>query len=308
MRKKIFNDVTELVGNTPIVYLNKFSQKLPAKIAAKLEYLNPAGSIKDRIALNMILDAEKRGFLQPGDTIIEPTSGNTGIGLAFVCAVRGYKLILTMPDTMSSERIKILKAYGAEIVLTPGDKGMKGSIEKAEEILKKHSKAFMPQQFNNPANPEAHEKTTGVEIWEDTNGKIDILVAGVGTGGTITGIAKYLKKRKDSIQFIAVEPKDSPVLSGGQPGKHKIQGIGAGFVPNILKKEFIDEIMTVSNENAFETARAIMQQEGISTGISSGAAAWAAKQIAKRKENRHKLIVVIFPDGATKYISTELIK
>ncbi len=308
MRKKIFNDITELVGKTPLVYLNRFAEKLPAQIAAKLEYLNPAGSVKDRIALNMILDAEKRGFLNPGDTVIEPTSGNTGIGLAFVCAVKGYKLILTMPDTMSVERIKILEAYGAEIVLTPGDKGMKGSIEKAEELLAKHTKAFMPQQFNNPSNPEAHEKTTAIEIWEDTGGDIDIFVAGVGTGGTITGVAKYLKKKKDSIRFIAVEPKDSPVLSGGEPGKHKIQGIGAGFVPAILKKEYIDEIITVSNEDAFQTARTIMKKEGISVGISAGAAAWAAKQVAKRKENKHKLIVVIFPDGANKYISTELMK
>ncbi len=308
MRKKIFNDITELVGKTPLVYLNKFGEKLPAQIAAKLEYLNPAGSVKDRIALNMILDAEKRGFLKPGDTIIEPTSGNTGIGLAFVCAVRGYKLILTMPDTMSIERIKILKAYGAEIVLTPGEKGMKGSIEKAEELLAKHSKAFMPQQFNNPSNPEAHEKTTAIEIWEDTGGDIDIFVAGVGTGGTITGVAKYLRKKKDSIQFIAVEPKESPVLSGGEAGKHKIQGIGAGFIPNILKREYIDEIITVSSEDALETARLVMKSEGISTGISAGAAAWAAKQIAKRQENKHKLIVVIFPDGANKYISTELMK
>jgi len=308
MRKRIARDVTELVGKTPLVYLDRFAESAYARIAAKLEYFNPCGSIKDRIALNMILDAEKRGFLKKDATIIEPTSGNTGIGLAFISAVKGYHLIITMPDTMSHERRKILKAYGAELVITPGESGMKGSIEKAEELLAKYPEAFMPQQFNNPSNPEAHEKTTAVEIWEDSTGDVDIVVAGVGTGGTITGISRYLKKKKDSVTFIAVEPAGSPVLSGGKAGKHSIQGIGAGFIPTILEKDCIDEVVAVRDRDAFQTSRLLAKKEGIFAGISSGAAAWAAYEIAKRKENEGKLIVVIFPDSAEKYLSTGLLE
>ena len=298
MRKRIARDSTELVGKTPLVYLDRFADNTYGRIAAKIEYFNPGGSLKDRIALNMIRDAEKRGFLKEGATIIEPTSGNTGIGLAFICAVRGYRLILTMPDTMSHERRKILKAYGAELVITPGEGGMKASIEKAEELIEEYPDAFMPQQFNNPSNPEAHEKTTGVEIWEDSAGDVDIFIAGVGTGGTITGVSKFLKKKKDSIKFIAVEPSNSPVLSGGKAGKHSIQGIGAGFISSILNMNCIDEIITVSDKDAFETSKQLARREGIFAGVSSGAAAWAALQVAGRKENEGKLIVVVFPDNA----------
>ncbi|NOY07408.1 MAG: cysteine synthase A [Spirochaetes bacterium] len=308
MRKRIARDSTELVGKTPLVYLDRFADNSYGRIAAKIEYFNPGGSLKDRIALNMIRDAEKRGFLKEGATIIEPTSGNTGIGLAFICAVRGYRLILTMPDTMSHERRKILKAYGAELVITPGESGMKASIEKAEELIEEYPDAFMPQQFNNPSNPEAHEKTTGVEIWEDSAGDVDIFIAGVGTGGTITGVSKFLKKKKDSIKFIAVEPSNSPVLSGGKAGKHSIQGIGAGFIPSILNMNCIDEIITVSDKDAFETSKQLARQEGIFAGVSSGAAAWAALQVAGRKENEGKLIVVVFPDNAEKYLSTGLLE
>ncbi len=308
MRKRISGDVTELVGKTPLVYLDRFMGELPGRVAAKLEFFNPAGSVKDRIALNMILDAEKRGFLKPGDTIIEPTSGNTGIGLACIAAVKGYRLILTMPDTMSHERRRVLKAYGAELIITPGEDGMKGSIEKAEELVEQYDNAFMPQQFNNPSNPEAHEKTTGVEIWEDSGGDVDIFVAGVGTGGTITGVGKYLKKKKNTVRVIAVEPDDSPVLSGGEPGKHKIQGIGAGFIPKVLETDIIDDIIRVKDEDAFECARELAKKEGIFAGISSGAAAWAARLIAKKKENEGKLIVVIFPDSADKYLTTGLLE
>ena len=303
---KIANDITELVGNTPLVKLNKLTKGVEAEIVGKLEFFNPTGSVKDRIGVSMITEAEKKGFLKKDSVVVEPTSGNTGISLAFVCAVKGYRLVLTMPDTMSIERRKILEAFGAEIVLTPGSEGMKGAVKKAEEIVKKNCKAFMPQQFNNPANPEIHRKTTALEIWEDTDGKVDILVSGVGTGGTITGVAEVIKKRKPSFKAIAVEPADSPVLSGGEPGSHKIQGIGAGFVPDILNRDIIDEIIKVTNEEAMICARRLAKEEGIFAGISSGAAVWAAIKVAKRKENKNKLIVVILPDLGDRYLSTEL--
>lgn len=303
---KIVNDVTELIGNTPLVKLNKLAKDVEAKIVGKLEFFNPCGSVKDRIGINMIAEAEKKGFLKKDSVVVEPTSGNTGIALAFVCAVKGYRLVLTMPDTMSIERRKMLKAFGAEIVLTPGSEGMKGAIKKAEEIVKNNCKAFMPQQFKNPANPEVHRKTTALEIWKDTDGKVDILISGVGTGGTITGIAEVIKKRKPSFKAIAVEPTNSPVLSGGEPGSHKIQGIGAGFVPDVLNREIIDEIIKVTNEEAMIYARRLAKEEGIFAGISSGAAVWAAIKVAKRKENKGKLIVVILPDLGDRYLSTEL--
>ncbi|MBA7566683.1 O-acetylserine sulfhydrylase [subsurface metagenome] len=303
---KIVNDVTELIGNTPLVKLNKIAKDVEAKIVGKLEFFNPCGSVKDRIGINMITEAEKKGFLKKDSVVVEPTSGNTGIALAFVCAVKGYRLVLTMPDTMSIERRKMLEAFGAEIVLTPGSEGMKGAIKKAEEIVKNNCKAFMPQQFKNPANPEVHRKTTALEIWKDTNGKVDILVSGVGTGGTITGIAEVIKKRKPSFKAIAVEPTNSPVLSGGEPGSHKIQGIGAGFVPDVLNRDIIDEIIKVKNEEAMIYARRLAKEEGIFAGISSGAAVWAAIEVAKRKENKGKLIVVILPDLGDRYLSTEL--
>lgn len=305
---KIANDVTELIGNTPLVKLSKIDKDVEAKIVGKLEFFNPCGSVKDRIGVSMITEAEKKGFLKKDSVVVEPTSGNTGIALAFVCAVKGYRLVLTMPDTMSIERRKILEAFGAEIVLTPGSEGMKGAVKKAEEIVKKNCKAFMPQQFNNPANPEIHRKTTALEIWEDTDGKVDILVSGVGTGGTITGIAEVIKKRKPSFKAIAVEPADSPVLSGGKPGSHKIQGIGAGFVPGVLNRDIIDEIIKVTNDEAMICARRLAKEEGIFAGISSGAAVWAAIKVAKRKENKGKLIVVILPDLGDRYLSTELFK
>lgn len=303
---KIVNDVTELVGNTPLVKLNKIAKDVEAKIVGKLEFFNPCGSVKDRIGVSMITEAEKKGFLKKDSVVVEPTSGNTGIALAFVCAVKGYRLVLTMPDTMSIERRKILEAFGAEIVLTPGSEGMKGAIKKAEEIVKNNCKAFTPQQFKNPANPEIHRKTTALEIWKDTDGKVDILVSGVGTGGTITGVAEVIKKRKPSFKAIAVEPADSPVLSGGEPGSHKIQGIGAGFVPDVLNRGIIDEIIQVTNEEAIICARRLAKEEGIFAGISSGAAVWAAIKVAKRKENKNKLIVVILPDLGDRYLSTEL--
>ncbi|PIW12585.1 MAG: cysteine synthase A [Candidatus Infernicultor aquiphilus] len=303
---KIANDITELVGNTPLVKLNKLTKGVEAEIVGKLEFFNPTGSVKDRIGVSMITEAEKKGLLKKDSIVVEPTSGNTGISLAFVCAVKGYRLVLTMPDTMSIERRKILEAFGAEIVLTPGSEGMKGAIKKAEEIVKKNCKAFMPQQFNNPANPEIHRKTTALEIWEDTDGKVDILVSGVGTGGTITGVAEVIKKRKPSFKAIAVEPANSPVLSGGEPGPHKIQGIGAGFVPGVLNRDIIDEIIKVTNEEAMICARRLAKEEGIFAGISSGAAVWAAIEVAKRKENKGKLIVVILPDLGDRYLSTEL--
>ena len=303
---KIANDVTELIGNTPLVKLNKIAKDVEAEIVGKLEFFNPCGSVKDRIGVSMITEAEKKGFLKKDSVVVEPTSGNTGISLAFVCAVKGYRLVLTMPDTMSIERRKMLEALGAEIVLTPGSEGMKGAIKKAEEIVKNNCKAFMPQQFKNPANPEIHRKTTALEIWKDTDGKVDILVSGVGTGGTITGVAEVIKKRKPSFKAIAVEPTDSPVLSGGEPGSHKIQGIGAGFVPDVLNRDIIDEIIKVTNEEAMICARRLAKEEGIFAGISSGAAVWAAIKVAKRKENKGKLIVVILPDLGDRYLSTEL--
>lgn len=303
---KIVNDVTELIGNTPLVKLNKIAKDVEAKIVGKLEFFNPCGSVKDRIGVSMITEAERKGFLKKDSVVVEPTSGNTGIALAFVCAVKGYRLVLTMPDTMSIERRKMLEAFGAEIVLTPGSEGMKGAIKKAEEIVKNNCKAFMPQQFKNPANPEVHRKTTALEIWKDTDGKVDILVSGVGTGGTITGIAEVIKKRKPSFKAIAVEPTNSPVLSGGEPGSHKIQGIGAGFVPHVLNRNIIDEIIKVTNEEAIIYARRLAKEEGIFAGISSGAAVWAAIEVAKRKENKGKLIVVILPDLGDRYLSTEL--
>jgi len=303
---KIANNITELMGNTPLVKLSKITKDVKAEIVGKLEFFNPTGSVKDRIGVSMITEAEKKGLLKKDSVVVEPTSGNTGISLAFVCAVKGYRLVLTMPDTMSIERRKILEAFGAEIVLTPGSEGMKGAIKKAEEIVKKNCKAFMPQQFNNPANPEIHRKTTALEIWEDTDGKVDILVSGVGTGGTITGVAEVIKKRKPSFKAIAVEPANSPVLSGGEPGPHKIQGIGAGFVPGVLNRDIIDEIIKVTNEEAMICARRLAKEEGIFAGISSGAAVWAAIEVAKRKENKGKLIVVILPDLGDRYLSTEL--
>jgi len=303
---KIYNSIIETIGETPLVRLKRITEGIKADILCKLESFNPMGSIKDRIAFSMIEDAEKRGLLRKGSTIIEPTSGNTGLGLAFICASKGYKLIITMPETMSIERRKLLKFFGAEIVLTPGEKGMKGAVEKAEELSKSIKGAFMPQQFKNPANPDIHSKTTAEEIWDDTEGKIDVLVSGVGTGGTLTGIARVIKKRKKNFKVIAVEPYDSPVLSGGSPGTHKIQGIGAGFIPEVLDRSFIDEVITVTNEEAISTARALAQKEGILAGISSGAALYAALKIGRSLEYKGKIIVVILPDTGERYLSTEL--
>ncbi|WP_294359648.1 cysteine synthase A [uncultured Clostridium sp.] len=301
---KIAKNYIELVGKTPLLELGRFSKnnKLNGKIIAKLEEYNPTGSVKDRIALAMVEDAEKKGLLKEDSVIIEPTSGNTGIGLAFVGAVKGYRIILTMPETMSVERRKILKAYGAELVLTPGSEGMKGAIKKAEELGKEIPNAFIPQQFTNPSNPEYHKKTTGVEIWEDTDGKVDVVIAGVGTGGTISGIGEYLKSKNPNVKVIAVEPKDSPVLSGGKPGSHKIQGIGAGFVPDNFYKHVIDEIIQVSNEDAFKTVKELAKTEGVLAGISSGAAVYAAKLVAERELGKN--IVVILPDTGLRYLST----
>jgi cysteine synthase A len=304
----IYEDITKTVGRTPLVRLHRITEGVKAQVVVKLESFNPLSSIKDRIGVAMIDDAEKRGLLKKDSVIIEPTSGNTGIALAFVAAARGYKLILTMPDTMSMERRQLLQIFGAEVVLTPGAEGMKGAVKKAEEMTASTPNAFMPQQFNNPANPEIHRKTTAEEIWNDTDGEIDILVAGVGTGGTITGISEVIKKRKPTFKAIAVEPEASPVLSGGQPGPHKIQGIGAGFVPQVLDRSIIDEIVKVSNDNAGITARRLAREEGILVGISCGAALWAALEVAKRKENEGKLIVVILPDTGERYLSTWLFK
>ena len=305
---RISPDITAIIGKTPLLDLARIGAGLQAQLIAKLEFQNPLGSVKDRIGLAMVSVAEKQGLLRPTTTIIEPTSGNTGIALAFVCAARKYRLILTMPETMSLERRTLLKHLGAELVLTPGSEGMKGAIAKAEEIAAATQDSFMPNQFTNPANPEIHRQTTAKEIWEDTDGAIDIFVAGVGTGGTITGVGEGVKALKPSLYVVAVEPADSPVLSGGKPGPHKIQGIGAGFVPKILNREIIDEIITVTNEQAMETARRIAREEGILCGISSGANAWAAMQLAGRPENRGKQIVFPLCDTGERYLSTELVK
>jgi len=303
---KIANDVTELVGNTPLVRLRRVTAGCVAEVVAKLEFFNPAHSVKDRIGLAMIEAAEKAGQIKPDTIILEPTSGNTGIALAMVCAARGYKCTLTMPETMSKERRMLLRAYGAELVLTPGSEGMAGAIRKAEEMAAADPRYFIPQQFKNPANPEIHRRTTAEEIWRDTEGRADILVAGVGTGGTITGVGEVFKSRKPSFQCIAVEPDASPVLSGGHKGPHPIQGIGAGFVPDVLDTRAYDEVIRVKNDDAFETARRMARQEGLLVGISSGAATWAALQVARRPENAGKLIVVIIPSFGERYLSTAL--
>jgi cysteine synthase A len=303
---KIAENLTDLIGHTPLLRLSRIAGTLPATIVAKLESFNPGGSVKDRIGFAMIRDAEEKGILNKDSVIIEPTSGNTGIALAFVAAVRGYRLILTMPETMSVERRNLLAAYGAELVLTPGPAGMPGAVRKAEELAASTPNSFLPQQFKNPANPEIHRATTAEEIWEDTDGQVDILVSGVGTGGTITGIGEVIKKRKPSFRTVAVEPDASPVLSGGKAAPHKIQGIGAGFVPDVLNREVVDEIIRVKNEDAFETGRLLARKEGLLVGISGGAAAFAAIQLAKRPENKSKLIAVVLPDTGERYLSTAL--
>ena len=305
---KTYKKITDLIGNTPLLELSNIEkdESLQATVLAKLEYFNPAGSVKDRIAKAMIDDAEAKGLLKKGSVIIEPTSGNTGIGLASVAAARGYRIIIAMPETMSIERRNLMKAYGAELVLTEGSKGMKGAIAKAEELAKEIPNSFIPSQFTNPANPAAHEKTTGVEIWNDTDGKVDIFVAGVGTGGTVSGTGSYLKSKNPDIKVVAVEPKSSPVLSEGVAGAHKIQGIGAGFVPETLNTDIYDEVITVANEDAFETGKKIARTEGVLVGISSGAAVWAAVELAKRPENKGKTIVVLLPDTGERYLSTPM--
>ncbi len=306
LTRGIARDVTELIGNTPLVRLNRVAEGAVAEVVAKLEAFNPVHSVKDRIGMAMIVDAEARGLINKDTTIVEPTSGNTGIALAFVCAARGYRLTLTMPDTMSVERRQLLSVFGANLVLTPGTEGMPGAIRKAEEILAQTPNSFMPQQFKNPANPEIHRLTTADEIWRDTDGRVDIVVAGVGTGGTLTGIAEALKARKPQFQAIAVEPSGSPVLSGGKPGSHRIQGIGAGFVPDVLRRDLVSEVVQVTSEDAGATARKLARAEGILAGISSGAAVFAAVQVARRPENAGKLVVVILPDTGERYLSTWL--
>ncbi len=306
LTRGIAQDSTELIGNTPLVRLNRVTKDVGAEVVAKLESFNPIGNVKDRIGVSMILDAEAKGLVNKDTAIIEPTSGNTGIALAFVCAARGYRLILTMPDTMSVERRQLLTIFGAEVVLTPGAEGMKGAIQKAEELAAENPNSFVPQQFKNPANPEIHRLTTAEEIWRDTEGRVDILVSGVGTGGTITGVSEVIKPRKPEFKAIAVEPVDSPVLSGGNPGPHKIQGIGAGFVPDILRTDLVDEIIKVTNEDAGNMTRRLAKEEGILAGISSGAAVWAALEVAKRPENKGKLIVTVLPDTGERYLSTWL--
>ena len=303
---KIADSVSELIGHTPLLRLHRITKDCKGEVVAKLESFNPCGSVKDRIGVSMIEAAEKEGRIGKDTIILEPTSGNTGIALAFICAAKGYPLVLTMPDTMSVERVQLLRMFGAELILTPGNEGMTGAVKKAEEIAAKDPRYFIPQQFKNPANPEIHKKTTALEIWEDTDGKVDVLVAGVGTGGTITGVSEAIKKKKPKFKAIAVEPDNSPVLSGGNPGPHKIQGIGAGFIPEVLRTDLVDEVMKVSNEDAGDLARRLAQEEGILAGISSGAVAWAAIEVAKRPENEGKMVVVILPDTGERYISTWL--
>ncbi len=306
--KEIFNNVLETIGRTPLVRLNRLTAGLKCTIAAKIESLNPGGSVKDRVSLSMIIEAEKKGLLKQETVIVEPTSGNTGIGLAMVAAVKGYPLILTMPQTMSVERRNLLRAYGAELVLTPGSEGMKGAIKKAEELAANIKSSFIPQQFKNLANPKIHRETTGPEIWNATDGQVDILVAGVGTGGTITGVAQYIKPLKPKFKAIAVEPASSPVMSGGKPGPHKIQGIGAGFIPDILKLDLVDEVIQVRDDEAIQTSKLLAAKEGLLVGISAGAATFAALEVAKRKENEGKLLVVVLPDTGERYLSTSLFK